>query len=91
MTLTYPSEVRIDGISVVCFGAGEALFGATVRSGSSWIGSVDSITLTCDGEVHTVPLSVPLERINAIILNGTVEKGAGAVIAAVITGAAERT
>ena len=85
VTLAYP-EVRIDGISAACFGDGEVVFGVTVRTGSSWTG-IDPITLTCDSEVHEVPLSAPLERINAIRLNGNVEKGGGAVVAAVITGA----
>jgi len=89
VTLTYPSEVRIDGISVACFGDGEAHFGVNVRTASSWTG-IDLITFPCDSEVHTVPLSAPLERINAIILNGTVENGGGAVIAAVIKGVAEQ-
>ncbi|KFF58817.1 hypothetical protein JF66_15720 [Cryobacterium sp. MLB-32] len=89
-TLSYPSGVRVDEISVACFGDGEARFGVTVRTGSSWTGS-DSITLACDNEVHTLPLSTPLESVNAISLNGTVEKGAGAVIAAVITGTAEQS
>ena len=83
--LAYP-EVRIDGISAACFGDGEVHFGVAVRTGSSWTG-IDPITLTCDSEVHTVPLSAPLERINAIRLNGSVEKGGVAVVAAVITGA----
>ena len=87
-TLSYPSEVRISEISVACFGDGEAIVGVTVRTASSWTG-MDPITLTCDSEVHAVPLSAPLEHINAISLNGIVEKGAGAVIAAVITGVAE--
>ena len=89
VTLSYPSAVRVDEISVACFGDGEARFGVSVRVGSSWTGS-DSITLACGSEVHTLPLSAPLEAINAISLNGTVEKRAGAVIAAVITGTAEQ-
>ena len=90
VTLSYRSAVRVDEISVACFGDGEARFGVIVRAGSSWTGS-DSITLACDSEVHTLPLATPLEGINAISLNGTVEKGAGAVIAAVITGTAEQS
>lgn len=88
VTLAYPSEVRVDDISVACFGDGEAQFGVTVRTASSWT-SMDSITLNCDSEVHTVPFSAPFERVNAISLNGIVEEGAGAVIAAVITGVVE--
>ena len=88
VTLAYP-EVRIDGISAACFGDGEVHFGVTVRTGSSWTG-IDPITLTCDSEVHTVPLSAPLKRINAIRLNGGIEKGGGAVVAAVISGVADQ-
>ena len=88
VTLAYP-EVRIDGISAACFGDGEVHFGVTVRTGSSWTG-IDPITLTCDSEVHTVPLSAPLKRINAIRLNGGIEKGGGAVVTAVITGVADQ-
>ena len=88
VTLAYP-EVRIDGISAACFGDGEVHFGVTVRTGSSWTG-IDPITLTCDREVHTVPLSAPLKRINAIRLNGGIEKGGGAVVAAVISGVADQ-
>ena len=87
VTLAYP-EVRVDGIGAACFGDGEVVFGVTVRTGSSWTG-IDPITLTCDSEVHTVPLSAPLERINAIRLNGGIEKGGGAVVTAVITGIAD--
>ena len=89
VTLTYPSEVRINAISVACFGDGEAHFGVTVRTASSWTG-IAPITLTCDSEVHTVPLSAPLEHINEISLTGTLEKGAGAIIAGVITGVTEQ-
>lgn len=89
VTLTYPSEVRINEISVACFGDGEAHFGVTVRTASSWTG-IAPITLTCDSEVHTVPLSAPLEHINEISLTGSLEKGAGAIIAGVITGVTEK-
>ena len=85
VTLTYPSEVRIDSISAACFGGGEVSFGVTVRTDSTWTG-VAPIALTCDSEARTVPLAAPLDRINAISLNGGVEKGAGALIAAVVTG-----
>lgn len=88
VTLAYPSEVRINEINVACFGDGEANFGVVARAGSSWTG-IDAITLTCDSEVHTVPLSASLERINAISLKGTTKMGTGAVIAAVIMGVAE--
>lgn len=87
ITLDYPSEARIDGISVACFGGGEASFGSTVRAGSAWTG-LDFMTLACDGEPRTAPLNEPLERVNALRLNGQIQDGAGAVIAAAITGTA---
>ena len=87
ITLDYPSEARIEGISVACFGGGEASFGTTVRAGSSWTG-LDFMTLACDGEPRTAPLDEPLERINAIRLNGHIQDGSGAVIAAAVTGTA---
>ncbi|MEB7505422.1 hypothetical protein [Arthrobacter koreensis] len=88
VTLDYASEVRIDGISVACFGDGEAGFGVMVRTESLWTG-LDPITLACNSEPHTVPLAAPLERINGIRLNGFFEGGPGAVITAAVTGASE--
>ncbi|MBF4994339.1 hypothetical protein ITX31_09465 [Arthrobacter gandavensis] len=85
ITLDYPSDTGIEGISVACFGGGEASFSATVRAGSSWT-SLDIMTLDCDGEPRTAPLDDPLERINAIRLNGRIQDGPGAVIAAAVTG-----
>lgn len=88
ITLDYPSQVRVDSIRAVCFGGGEASFGAAVRTDSAW-SAIDPVTLICDGEPHTVPLAAPLEHINAIRLNGRVEDGAGALIAAALTGATQ--
>ncbi|MCC3282886.1 hypothetical protein [Arthrobacter caoxuetaonis] len=88
VTLSYPAEARIEGISVACFGGGEASFGAMVRAESSWSG-IDPFTLTCDSQPRTVPLAAPLEQINAIRLSGGVEDSAGAVIAAAVTGTTE--
>ena len=59
VTLSFRTGVRVDEISVACFGDGEARFGVTVRTDSSWTGS-NSITLACDSEVHTLPLAAPL-------------------------------
>lgn len=88
ITLDYPSEARIEGISVACFGGGEASFGVTVRAESSWTG-MDFMTLACDGEPRTVPLDEPFERINAVRFNGQIQDGAGAVIAAALTGVSQ--
>ena len=87
ITLDYPSEVRVDGIRAVCFGSGEATFGLLVRAESSWE-VIGPPALTCDGEPRTVPLDEPLERINALRLNGQIQDDAGAVIAAAVTGSA---
>ena len=87
VTLDYPAEVRIDAISVACFGGGDASFGVMVRAESLWTG-LDPITLACNSEPQTVPLAAPLERINEIRLNGG-EEGPGAVITAAVTGASE--
>lgn len=88
VTLDYPAEVRIDAISVACFGGGDASFGVMVRAESLWTG-LDPITLACNSEPQTVPLTAPLERINEIRLNGGIEEGPGAVITAAVTGASE--
>lgn len=87
ITLDYESDARIEGVNVACFGGGEASFGASVRTGSSWTG-LDVMTLACDGEPRTAPLNEPLERVNALRLNGQIQDGAGAVIAAAIMGTA---
>ena len=87
ITLDYPSEVRIEGISVACFGGGEASFGAMVRAESSW-SAIDPVALTCDGEPRTVSLDAPFEHINAIRLNGRGEDNTGVLIAAAVSGIA---
>lgn len=88
VTLDYPSEVRIEGIRAVCFGSGEANFGAMVRAESSWT-AIDPVALTCDGEPRTVSLDAPLKGINAIRLNGRGEDNAAVLIAAAVEGSPE--
>lgn len=84
----FADSVRIDEIRVACFGGGTAVFGAVSRSVSTWVGT-EGVTVTCDGEVRLVPLEGPLDNVNAIELNGSIQSGGGAVIASAILGAVE--
>ena len=88
VTLDYPSAVRVEGIRAVCFGSGEANFGAMVLTESSWT-AIDPVVLTCDGESRTVSLDAPFERINAISLNGRGEDNAAVLLAAAVEGSTE--
>ena len=74
------------GVLLPC--AAAVLFGLLVRAESSWE-VISPPALTCDGEPRTVPLDEPLERINAVRFNGQIQDGAGAVIAAALTGVSQ--
>lgn len=84
ITLTFPETTRLDGAEVACFGGGEALISLQVRAGSEWTGA--SIPVTCDGRPILAPFSEPQDRVNAVTVDGRLERGGGAVFAAVVTG-----
>jgi hypothetical protein len=72
-------------VEVACFGGGEALVSMAVRKDSTWSGGI-GVTVTCDGEPVDAPLAEPQDGVNAILVNGTLEQGGGAVFAAIIKG-----
>lgn len=85
VTLTFPELARIERVEVACFGGGEAMVSMAVRTDSTWTGGI-GVTVTCDGKPVDAPLAEPQVGVNAILVNGTLEKGTGAVFAAVVTG-----
>jgi len=87
VVLNYATPVRVEGVSVSCFGEGAIRFGYITRTGSSWAGS-DAVEVACDGVEQEVVLSEPLERVNAIRLYASLADGAGGVMAATVSGRA---
>lgn len=85
VTLDYPSGVTIEGLRVVCFGAGVTNFSFATRTGASWAGS-ESIEVECDGTERAVELRGPIEGVNAVRLNGALMDGLGAIVAASVSG-----
>lgn len=85
ITLSFPSEVSIDGVVVTCFGDGTAQLGYSVssREGSVASGSVD---ILCGGGETEIPLA---EHGDAIRLSAVLVSGTGAVVAAAVSGGAE--
>lgn len=88
VTLTYPSEMRVDEVRVACFGEGKVSFGYAVRIDSSWLGD-ESVDVACDGVENVLTPLEPFEDVTAVNLNGILVEGPGAVLVAVVSGAGE--
>jgi len=85
VTLSYALDVRIDGMTAACFGGGTARAGVTVRVGSSWTGT-EPVDVECDGVENAVEFDEPIDRVNAVRINGMQADGAGSVLVVVLRG-----
>lgn len=89
LILGYASDVRIDAVTMACFGGGEARLGFSTRVGSTWTGHSGGSTVTCDGVAYVVPIDEPIQGVNAIDLAGVIASGPSGIVAGVVNGAAE--
>ncbi|WAB85208.1 hypothetical protein OVN20_06590 [Microcella daejeonensis] len=89
LMLGYASDVRIDAVTMACFGGGEARLGLSTRSGSTWTGQGTALTVVCDGTQHGVPIDAPVQGVNAIQLSGVIADGPGGIVAGVVRGSTE--
>ena len=84
ITVSFPSPVIVDDVDVVCFGGGEARRSVMVVAA----GTSTSVTgpVPCDGETRPVGLPEPTPGVSDITVSGWLERGDGAVLAAVVRG-----
>lgn len=85
----YDSDVRIDAVTMACFGGGEARLGYITRSGSTWTSQGTGLTVICDGTQHGLPIDEPVRNVNAIQLSGVVADGPDGIVAGVVNGTDE--
>ncbi|MBP1327189.1 hypothetical protein JOF28_002421 [Leucobacter exalbidus] len=83
VTFTYPEVVRLDRLSMACFGGAVIDVTYSVQSAASAT-SGGPVSLECDGETHRELLATPAEGVESLNFNATTDDEQGAALAVVI-------
>ena len=88
LSLGYDEPVRLEAVTVSCFGEGTATVGYMTRAGSSWVGG-DDVELACGGVPRTVEIPAEFGPVDEIVFDAALTDGAGGIVAAAVTRALE--